>query len=1042
MILSDVSVKRPVFATVINLLLLVFGVVAISMLSLREYPDIDPPVVSIQTSYPGASAEIIETRITQPLEDRISGIEGIKNINSSSRNGRSNITIEFNLSRDIDAASNDVRERISRAVDILPDQARPPEVSKANSDEDVVVWYNLRSTNLNVMELTDYADRYIVDRLSITDGVARVRLGGGRSYAMKVWLDRNAMAARGITVSDIERVIRLENVELPAGRVESENRDFDVRVARSFLTPDDFADLTVATGPDGYLVKLREVSKVELTAEDDETDFRGDGVNMIGLGIVKQSKANTLSVAKAAKEAIKRIEKSLPDNIFIVESYDSSVFIEESIDEVYNTLAIAMIMVIIVIYLFLGNVRATLIPAVTVPVSLVSAFIVMYALGFSINLLTLLALVLAIGLVVDDAIVVLENIHRRIELGEPPILAAYRGAREVGFAVVATTLVLISVFLPLVFLEGNIGRLFTEFALAIAAAVAFSSITALSLSPMMASKLLKKNERSSGFGVFMDKSFKRLENGYSNALQRTIKQPILALLIVLAAGAIVWQMQGLLPEEFVPKEDRGNFFISMQAQQGASYESNSRNLKKIEEILMPYRESGEAQRVLVRTPGFGGSAGIAIVGAAKWDERERTTFELMDEISGKLAAVPDVRAFAIMRSSLGGRGLGRPVQFVLQGNTYEELIKWRDTLIDKARENPNLLRIDSDYKETSPQLLVNIDRNRAADLGVSISEIGRTLESMLGQRRVSTFLDRGQEYDVVIEGKEEDYRSPDSIENIYVRSARSGELIPLDNLVKVEERATSNSLNRYNRMRAVTISANLANDYTIGEALTFLEDIVENELPEDVSVDYKGQSQLYQESGSSFIFIFALALMVTYLVLAAQFESWIHPWVIMFTVPLALVGAYVGLYLSGMSINIYSQIGLVMLIGLAAKNGILIVEFTNQLRDAGVEFEQAIKQAATQRLRPIVMTGFTTVFSALPLVLASGPGSESRMVIGMVIFAGVLFSTFMTLFIVPTAYNYLARRTGSPQKRSKKLEKLVQDLPYVQGKDNSEPIAK
>jgi multidrug efflux pump len=582
-------------------------------------------------------------------------------------------------------------------------------------------------------------------------------------------------------------------------------------------------------------------------------------------------------------------------------------------------------------------------------------------------------------------------------------------------------------------LEGNIGRLFTEFAIAIAAAVAFSSFTALTLSPMLASKLLKKRERSSGFGKWVDVSFKKLELTYYNSLTTTIKQPIMVLLMVVISVVLLVQLQSKIPEEFVPREDRGNFFILMQAQEGASYESNARNLKVIEEILLPYKESGEASFILVRTPGFGGSAGIAIVGAADWESRERSTFDLMNEISGKLSQIPDVRAFAIMRSALGGGGLGRPVQFVLQGNTYEELISWRDIVMEKAAENPKLLRIDSDYKETSPQLLVNIDRDRAADLGVSISEVGRTLETMLGQRRVSTYLDRGQEYDVVLEGNEADYRSPSSIDNIYVRSDRTGQLIPMDNLLDISERATSNTLNRYNRMRAITISANLADGYTVGEALAFLENIVATELSDGVSIDYKGESQLYQESGSSFIFIFALALAVTYLVLAAQFESWIHPLVIMLTVPLALVGAYVGLYLAGMSINIYSQIGLVMLIGLAAKNGILIVEFANQLRDAGVEFEEALKRASMLRLRPIVMTGFTTVFSALPLVLATGPGAESRAVIGMVIFAGVMFSAFMTLFIVPTAYAYLARGTGSPEKRARKLAELEAEVPYKKG---------
>ena len=1036
MFLSDVSVKRPVFATVVNLLLLVFGVVSISLLSLREYPDIDPPVVSINTNYPGASASIVETRITQLIEERISGIEGIKNIESSSRNGRSSISIEFDLSRNIDAASNDVRERVSRVLNNLPDQAEPPEVSKSNSDEDVIVWYNLRSDNLSVMELTDYADRFVVDRLSVAEGVARVQLGGGRRYAMKVWLDRNAMAARDITVTDIENVIRSENVELPAGEVESIDRDFEVRVARSFLSPEDFSNLTIKASADGYLVKLKEVARVELGAEDDETEFRGGGVNMIGLGIVKQSKANTLEVARAAKAAIQLIEQTLPDNIFIVPSYDSSVFIEASINEVYETLAIAILMVVLVIYVFLGNIRATLIPAVTVPVSLVSAFIVMYALGFSINLLTLLAMVLAIGLVVDDAIVVLENISRRIEMGEPPILAAYRGAREVGFAVIATTLVLISVFIPLVFLQGNIGRLFTEFALAIAAAVAFSSVTALTLSPMMCSKLLKKRSHPSGFSHWVDTKFSKIERGYFNGLGITIHQPWLMSLLVIGSIVALFKLVQILPGEFVPKEDRGNFFILMQSAEGSSFESNAANLKKIESILLPYTASGEAERIIVRTPGFGGTAGIAIVGTAIGPDKKGSTFDLMDEISGKLVNIPDVTAFAVMRSGIGGRGLGRPVQFVLQGNTYEELVEWRDIVLTKARENPNLVRIDSDYKETWPQLLVNIDKNRAADLGVSISDIGRTLETMLGQRRVSTFLDKGQEYDVIMEGWEEDYRSPSSIENIYVRSSQSNQLIPLDNLLTVSENATSSRLNRYNRMRSVTISANLADGYTVGEALEYLRNIVDTELPDEVTIDYKGESQQYQESGGSILFIFALALAITYLVLAAQFENWIHPLVIMLTVPMALVGAFIGLYFSGMTLNIYSQIGLVMLIGLAAKNGILIVEFANQLRDAGVEFEEALRKAATQRLRPIVMTGFTTIFSSLPLVLATGAGAESRTVIGMVIFAGVTVSVFLTLYIVPTAYYLLARNTGSPNARAKQIEDLEINMPYRKGDEH------
>ena len=1030
MLLSDIAVKRPVFATVVNLILLVFGLVAFSLLSLREYPDVDPPIVSINTNYPGASAAIVESRITQLLEDRISGIEGIKNVTSTSRNGRSSISIEFNLSRDVDAAANDVRERVSRALNNLPEQAEPPEVFKSDSDEDVIVWYNLRSENLSTLALTDYAERFIVDQVATVDGVARIRLGGGRRYAMRVWLDKDAMAARNITVSDIERVIRSENVELPAGEVESTLRDFEVRVARSFLSPADFRGLTVKQGADGYLIKLGEVARVELGAEDDETDFRGNGINMVGLGIIKQSKANTLDVVKGVKQKLAQINHSLPEGIFIVPSYDTSIFIQESINEVYNTLGIAMAMVILVIFVFLGNPRATLIPAITVPISLIAAFIAMHALGFSINLLTLLALVLAIGLVVDDAIVVLENIYRRIELGEPPLLAAYRGAREVGFAVISTTLVLIAVFVPLVFLEGSLGRLFTEFALAIAAAVTFSSFTALTLCPMLASRILTKTadaKRSSGL---LDRLFSYGEQKYRNSLEITIRQPVTAAAMLAVSMLALVALGQKIPAEFVPKEDRGNFFLVMQAAEGASFESNSANLQRIEAILLPYITAEEVDRVIVRTSSFGGSAGFALVGAVSWQDRKRSTFELMAEISGKLAAIPDVRAFAIMRSSLGGRGINRPVQFVLQGNTYQSLAKYRDMILAKARENQQLLRLDSDYKETWPQLLVRIDRERAADLGVSIGDIGRTLETILGQRKVSSYLDRGEEYDVILQGEKDDFQSPSAIDNIFVRSSLSGQLIPLDNLLTTQEQATSARLNRYNRMRSITLSANLAPGYTLSEALDYLNGIVAELQLEDVTVDYKGESQLYQESGNSILFVFGLALTIAFLVLAAQFESFIHPWIIMLTVPIALLGAFTGLYLAGMTFNIYSQIGLVMLIGLAAKNGILIVEFANQLRDSGQAFKQALITAATQRLRPIVMTGLTTVFSAIPLILAQGPGAESRAVIGMVISAGVLTSAFMTLFVVPTAYYWLARKTTSPRANSQRIAQLKNDIPY------------
>ncbi|MFT6786720.1 MAG: multidrug efflux pump [Pseudoalteromonas rhizosphaerae] len=1026
--ITDTSVKRPVFAIVINLLLLTFGLVAFSMLPLREYPDIESPIVSVSTEYTGASAEIIETKITQVLENRISGIEGIKSINSSSRNGRSNITIEFNISRDIDAASNDVRERVARALDSLPEQVRPPEVSKSNSDESPIAWFLLNSDTMDSLQLSDYAQRFIVDRLAVVDGVSNVRVGGERKYAMKIWLNRQAMAARGITSSDIENTLRTENVELPAGEIESIDRDFTVRTARSYKEQRDFQNLVIKRGDDGYLVRLGEVADVKLEAADDESLFRGNGRNMVGLGIVKQAKANTLTVVDNARAELEKIKRNLPEGTTIQDSYDSSIFIKESINEVYRTLAISMALVVLIIFLFLGNIRATLIPAVTVPVALVGSFMFLLAMGYSINLLTLLALVLAIGLVVDDAIVMLENIHRRIELGEPALLAAYRGAREVGFAIIATTLVLISVFVPLVFMDGRIGALFTEFAMAVSAAVFFSSITALTLSPALCSLVLKPSSKESKFSQLMDRIFSKIEQSYKNSLRSNMTRSGGLTITLLLAGFVSYLLFQQIPSELTPKEDRGTFFIMMSGPEGASYENNAANMAKIEERLMPYSEAGELSRVLVRVPGWGGSGGVAIVGMADWDERKRSTWEVMDEISAKMTEVTDVRAFAIMRRGIGGGGSSRPIEFVLQGNDYAQLADWRDRIIERAEKNPGLVRIDHDYKETFPQFLISIDKNKAADLGISVSDVGRTLETMLGQRRVTTFIDRGEEYDVILKGTKADFADPTDISNIYLKS-RSDELVPLDSLISLKEEATASRLNRYNRMRAITLSANLADGYTLEEALNFLNKVAMEENEIDGAIDYKGESQLYYEGASAMTYVFILALTVTFLVLAAQFESFMHPFVIMLTVPLGLMGAMFGLWVAGLTINIYSQIGIVMLIGLSAKNGILIVEFTNQLRDKGVEFSEAILQAATQRLRPIIMTSLTTVMSAVPLVLASGPGAESRMVIGVVVFTGVIVATILTLFVVPAAYYALARNTQSPEFLQQKLNQQEAERP-------------
>tara|TARA_R110001592_G_scaffold93981_2_gene272505 strand:+ start:23040 stop:26153 length:3114 start_codon:yes stop_codon:yes gene_type:complete len=1033
MIISDVSIKRPVFASVISLLLIAFGIVAYERLSLREYPDIDPPVVTVEVNYPGAPANIVETRVTRIVEERIAGIEGIEFIQSQSQDGKSRVTIEFSIERDIDSAANDVRDRIAGITDNLPEEADPPEVQKVDSNDDVIIWQNLVSDEMTVPELTDYAQRFLVDQYSTLDGVARVRIGGGLSYAMRIWLDRQELAARQLSVSDVEAALRRENIELPAGVLESDERLFRARIERNFKKPDDFKQLVLAESADkdgnGYLVRLGDVARVELGVVEDRTFFRGNEVPMVGIGVIRQSTANTIDVSNGVKALTARLNKGLPNGMSIKQSYNAAVFIEASIEEVYKTLFIAIACVILVMYVFLGSVRSMLIPALTVPVSLIASAIAIYALGFSINLLTLLALVLAIGLVVDDAIVMLENIVRRIQdYGETPLVAAYKGAKQVGFAIIATTVVLISVFVPITFLEGDLGQLFTEFALTIAAAVAFSSLVALTLSPMLASKILKKNDtkKNSVIQAF-DNVFTALRNAYIKLLQKLIKAPVITFILfalVVVSSAFIYPK---IAQEFTPREDRGVFYLIINGPDGASFSYIEEYMTEIERRVMPYVESGEINRLLVRAPrAFGNienfSNGIAIIILNDWANR-RPAEKIMAEIREDLADLPGVRAFPIMRQGLGG-GTQKPVQFVLGGSSYEELAQWRDILIEKVNENnPGLQGLDSDYKETRPQIDIKVDYDRAADLGVNIQEIGRTLETMMGGRRVTTFLDRGEEYDVIVEGERSEQRSFSDIQSIYIQSSRTGAFIPLSNLVSIKEYGAAETLSRFNRIRAITLEANLAEGYGLGEALQYMEALVKAHLPEEAVIDYKGQSRDFVSSGGSIIFVFALGLLVVFLVLAAQFESWIHPFVIMLTVPLAIAGGLFGLYVTGGSLNIYSQIGLIMLVGLAAKNGILIVEFANQLRDEGMEFGRALIDASEVRFRPIIMTGVTTIAGAIPLVLSSGAGAETRIVIGVVVLAGVFAATIFTLFVVPVAYSLIARKTGSVGDVSKQLDK-------------------
>lgn len=1030
MLISDVSVKRPVFASVISLMLIAFGLVSFDGLSLREYPDINPPVVTVEVKYPGAPASIVETRVTELVEERIAGVEGIEFVQSSSKDGESDVTIEFSVSRDINEAANDVRDRISGIQDNLPAEAEPPEVQKVDSNDSVIIWQNLSSETMTVPELTDYAERFLVDQYSALDGVARIRVGGGLRYAMRVWLDRQAMAARDITVSDIELALRAENVELPAGSLQSDQRIFQARVERSFNEPEDFAKLVLAQGAGGYLVRLGDVARVEKGVEEDRVMFRGNGVAMVGIGVIKQSTANTVDVADATKTLTAKLEKNLPEGMAISQSYDASVFIKASISEVYKTLFIAIACVVLVIYIFLGSVRAMLIPAVTVPVSIIASFIVIYALGFSINLLTLLALVLAIGLVVDDAIVMLENIVRRIqEKNETPLVAAYKGARQVGFAVIATTLVLVAVFVPITFLGGDIGRLFTEFALTIAAAVVFSSVVALTLVPVLASKLLKESKDQSEPNIVLrkiDQSFDWLRRIYMKALTKVLRVPVVVSVLFLAVVAGTAWLYPNVTQEFVPKEDRGAFFIIVKAPEGSSFNYINEYMDEVEGRLMPYVDSGVFKRLLIRAPrGFGNisnfNSGIAIVILDDWANRD-SAFKIMGEVRSKLSDLPGIRAFPVMRQGLSG-GTSKPIEFVIGGSTYEELAEWRDIIMEKiAENNPGFVGLDSDYKATRPQLDFKVNYDRAADLGVTVSEIGTTLETLMGGRNVTTYLENGEEYDVVVEGERTRQRSFSDIESIYVRSNRTGKLIPLSNLVEMKEFGAAETLSRYNRIRAITFDANLQEGYTLGEGLAHLEGLVREHLPDYAVIDYKGESRDFVNSGNSIIFVFLLGLVVVFLVLAAQFESYIHPLVIMLTVPLATGGGLLGLYMFGGTLNIYSQIGLIMLVGLAAKNGILIVEFANQLRDEGVEFSKALIEASEVRFRPILMTGLTTVAGTVPLILSSGAGAETRASIGITVFWGVLISIIFTLFVVPAAYSLIARKTKSPNWVAEQLE--------------------
>ncbi len=1028
--LSDISIKRPVFAAVVSLILVIFGLSSMKDLAIREYPDIDAPIVSVITLYKGAPATIIESQVTQIIEESVSGIEGVKQITSKSREERSEVTIEFVVSRDVDAAASDVRDKISGSVGNLPLDAESPIVLKTEADASPFIWIGMKSKEWNAIQLSDYADRYLVDTFSVVPGVAKVLIGGERRPAMRIWLNRSSMAAYGVTVNDIEDALLKQNLELPSGRVESDRREFAVRTDSGLVTEKQFEDIVI-TQKANYLVRLSDVAEVNLGTEEERYEVRANEEPAIGLGVIKQSKANELEIANGIRAKLSELQSSLPEQVELFIAYDRSRFVDASIKEVFKALAIAMCLVIAVIFLFLRSFWATLIPAVAIPVSLISSFIILDMFGFSINVLTLLAYVLAVGLVVDDAIIVLENIHRRIENNEPVLLASIRGSRQIGFAVIATTLSLIAVFVPLSMMGGNTGRLFSEFGISMAGAVLFSSLVALTLTPMMCSKILKQKKSDNLFYRNSEKGFLKLNKGYEWLLDKTLSFPIIIVAIGIAFSAASYSLYKEVPKEFAPTEDRGVFLVVLMAPEGATLNYTRDYLLEVEGQLASIGPKGtkEIDTLFgVLAPGLSRPSpvnfAIAFVVLKPWEERERSQQSIVKEFFPKLLGIPGANVFAINPPSLNQPGRKAPVQFVLGGPSYDTLKDWSKIIIDKTKEeNPKLLSIDGDYKETKPELKVNIDRNRAAAMEVSIADIGRTLETMLGSRFVTTLNDRGIQYNVVLQARGKDRETPNDLENIYVRNANN-DLIPLNNLITTKETAAPKELNRFDRMRSVTISASLAPGYSLGEALDYLDNLALTSLPPEARISYAGQSREFRDSSSSLMITFGLALLIVFLVLAAQFESFVHPIIIMLSVPLAITGALATLYFTGITLNVYSQIGLVMLIGLVAKNAILIVEFANQLREEGKSIRDAVKESAAARLRPILMTTIATVFGAMPLALATGAGAESRSSIGWVIVGGVTFSTVLSLFVVPTLYSLLARFTKPSSHISDKLRKL------------------
>ena len=1006
--LAEISIRRPVLAVVMSLLILLIGAVSFKSLSLREYPKIDEPTVTVTTRYVGASAEVVESQVTKPLEDSIAGIDAVDVITSISRAEQSQITVRFRLEKDADTAAAEVRDRTSRVRNRLPQAIEEPVIAKVEADAFPVIWLAFSSDTLNALQINDLVNRVVKPRLQTVTGVADVRIFGERKYAMLVSLDHARLSSYKLTPQDVEDAIRRSNLELPAGRIESSNREFSVSSQTDLNRPSQFGDIVIRS-VNGFSVKLRDVAQIKEDAANDRSAVRLNGRSAISAGVIRQATANPLDLSKGVREILPQLQADLPGDISIDVANDNSVFIDRSIKNVFTTIVEAVVLVALVIFVFLRTLRASIIPIITIPVSLIGAFAMMALAGFTINTLTLLALVLAIGLVVDDAIVVLENIYRHIEEGLDPFSAAIKGVREISFAVIAMTLTLAAVFAPLAFTPGRTGKLFGEFALALAGAVIVSGFVALTLAPMLSSKLLRHNPKPSWFDSFMERRLTALSNGYESLLGFILTRARwVVVLVMLASGVGIALIYPTMKQELSPLEDRGVILATVNAPDGSTLEYTDRYARSLEKFGQAYPEF---DRIFANIGNPTVGQGSVVYRAVDWDERQRTTLDIARELGGKFNSLPGVNAFPITPPSLGQGFRERPLNFVIQtSDSYQNLNQLTRQLMDEVAKNPGILSPDVDLRLNKPELRIEVDRVKAAELGVSIEVVAKTIETMLGGRVVTRYKRDAEQYDVIVQTLPSARNTPDDIDVIQVRG-RNDTMVPLSSLVKVRESVSPRELNHFGQRRSVSITANLAPDYSLGEAIKFMDEAAAKVLKPGYTTELNGTSREFKSSQGALVIVFVLALFFIFLVLAAQFESFVDPFVIMLSVPLSMIGALLALKFTGGSLNVYSQIGLITLVGLITKHGILIVEFTNQLREQGMAMQEALIKASAQRLRPILMTTGAMVLGAVPLALATGAGAESRTQIGWVIVGGMSLGTLLAIFVVPTMYSLLARKS-------------------------------